>query len=122
MEQHVPNRLLVQTPDDELVHAQPLTEDHDLRARLLEHLVEQRHQFVRFDPEVRLVIQQVGAVAAHAHVLETNHEPALIGLREELVPAPLRHDPRDSLAVLLVVRTLLARHRHNKVLFSRSGN
>ena len=76
VEQHVIDALLLQPPDQQLEHPHPLAEHDDLRARLLEQLVEQRRQFVGFDAKVRLVVQQVRAVAAHPHVLQGDHQAA----------------------------------------------
>jgi hypothetical protein len=69
---------LLESPDQQLVHPSPLAEHDDLRARLLEQFVQQRHQLVCFDAEIRLVIQQICAIAAHSHVLQGDHQPALV--------------------------------------------
>ena len=67
------------------------------------------------------MVQQIRAVAAHPHVLQGDHQPALVGLREELVAAPLRDDFGDGLSILFVVNTLLRRHRHEEVLVEPFG-
>jgi hypothetical protein len=89
VEQHVIDALLFQSPDQQLVHPHPLAEHDDLRTRLLEQFIQQRHQLVRFDAEIRLVIQQIRTVAAH-------------------------YDFRNDLAILLVVDVLLRCHRHER--------
>ena len=109
-------RLVRKAPGQQFVHPQPLAEDDDLGSRLLEHLVEQRCQFVRLHAEVGRLIEQVRAVAAHSHVLQRDHQPALVGLGKELVAPPLGDDPGDDFSVLLVVSTLLGRHGHEEVL------
>ena len=80
VEQHMIDTLLLESSGQQLKHPQPLAEHDDLRARLLEQFVQQRHQLVSFDAEIRLVIQQIGAVATHSHVLQGDHQPALVRL------------------------------------------
>ena len=55
------------------------------------------------------LVEQVGAVARHPHVLQGDQQPPLVGLGQEAGPAPALHDPGDDLAVLLVVLALLRR-------------
>ncbi len=74
--------------------------------------LEQRDHLVGLQPLIGLRIDQVTAVARHAHVLQRDHQPALVGLGEELEPPPLLHDAGDVLLVLGVDVALQLRHRH----------
>ena len=102
--------------NDQLVGPHPLTEDDGLVARPLETLLQDGKELVRLVPEVRLLVEQIGAVAAHPHVLQGDHQPSLVGLGQKAEPAPLGHDARDNLGILHVVRHLLFCHGHEIVL------
>ena len=79
-----------------------------LACRVFEQLVEQRHQLVDLVAVVGLVVEQVGAVAGHAHVLQGDLQPPLVGVRQEAGLAPALDDARDDVAVLVVVHTAAA--------------
>ena len=71
---------------------------------------------------VGAVIEQVGAVAGHAHVLQGDHQPALVGLGQEAIAPPLLHDAGDDLLVLRRdARVCWSRHRHEEVLVDPLG-
>jgi len=55
------------------------------------------HELVNLVAAAGLVIDQVGAVAGHAHDLEGDGEPPLIGFREKLVAAPFLDEARHRL-------------------------
>ncbi len=99
---------------DHLVGAQPLTEDHHLGRRVVKPLVQQGQQFVGLVPVVGFVVEQEGAVAGHAHVLERALQPALVDVGQVAGLAPARHDARDDGAVFVVVHTLLRRQGHEE--------
>ena len=70
---------------------------------------------------IGLLIEQVSAVAGHAHVLQGDAQAQLIGLVEEAEFSPFLHYPADGLAVLLVIGHLLLGHGHEKPLFQTRG-
>jgi len=78
-------------------------------------------QLVRLAPVVGLSVEQVGAVAAHPHVLQGDHQPALVRSDRNPSRPPLGRDPRDDRAVLLVVFHLLFGHGHEVVLVESLG-
>ena len=92
VKQHVPEARNVQPADDQLMGAHPLAENHRLSLGALEQFAEQRGQFVHLGAVVSLVIEQIGAVAGHAHVLQRAGEHALVGLGQVISPAPAFHN------------------------------
>lgn len=74
-----------QPADHDVVRARPLAEDHGLGLRLGEQAVEQVGQFVGLDAVIALLVEQVGAVACHAHILQAAGQPALVLVGEEFV-------------------------------------
>ena len=72
-------------------------------------------------PEVGRRVQQVRAVADHAHVLKRAGHPFLIGLRQEVVALPLADDAGNDFPVLVVVDLLLRGHGDEQVLVQPAG-
>ena len=102
---------------------QPLAEDDHLGVGSLEQLVEQRRQLVGLDAVVGLVVEQVGAVAGHAHVLQRASCRRWSASDRKPVPAPLRDDAGDDLPVLLVMLAAAAAVIGTKTFLSmRSGS
>ena len=97
------------------MHAQPLAEHDHFGVRSLEDLLQQSGQLVGLGAEIGFPVEQIGAVAGHAHVLERDHEPSLVRLGQEMIAPPFGHDPRDDLAILLVHLRLLGSHRHEEI-------
>ena len=62
------------------MRAQPLAENHGLRARVLKQFFQHRHQFIHLVAVVGLMIQQPGAVARHAHVLQRALQALLVAV------------------------------------------
>ena len=102
--------------DDDGVRARPLAENHRFRVWLNEQPLEQLRQFIRLDTVVGLLVEQVGAVARHAHVLQGAGEAALVLIGEKLHLAPAQHDLRHDLRVFRVVQHLHLGHRNEEVL------
>ena len=90
------------------MRAQPLAEHHGFGAGVFQQFVKQRHQFIDLVTVVGLVIEQKGAVARHAHVLQRAVQAALVGVRQIAGLAPARHDARHNRAVFVMVQTLLS--------------
>ena len=107
----------LESGDEHLVHPEPLAEDHRLGLGILEGLVQECHQFVGLGAMVGPLVEQVSAVARHAHVLQGDHQTPLINLGQETVSPPLCYKPADGLAVLFMMLDLLRRHRNEKLLF-----
>ena len=116
MKADVADAACFQTPDHDVVGARPLAEHHGLGIRLLEQVVEQCRQFVRLDAVIGFLVEQIGAVARHAHVLQGAGQSALVLVGKELHLAPAQHDPGDDLRVFLVVGHLQFGHWHQQVL------
>src|SRR5262249_5988405 len=57
-----------------------------------------------------------GGRALYAHTVERNVQSPLVGFVQEAVAAPLVDDADHDLAILLVVRELLGRHRQDEAL------
>jgi hypothetical protein len=112
VKQHVLPAGCLESAADDLVRADPLTEDQGLGERLLQPLAEDAHQLVRLRAVIGLVIHEPGAVAGHAHTLQRAGEHALVGIGEKPALAPAGDDTRHDLAVLFVMCHLLRRHRH----------
>ncbi|HEX7679164.1 MAG TPA: hypothetical protein VF713_13625 [Thermoanaerobaculia bacterium] len=72
--------------------------------------------YVRSRSVVALLVQEVSAVARHAHALQRDHHAPLIGLGQMPVLAPLHRDARDDLAVLLMMFALLRCHGDEELL------
>lgn len=90
----------------DVVGARPLAEHHGLGLGLRKEVVEQRRQFVRLDAVVALLVEQIGAVARHAHVLQGAGESSLVLVREKLHFPPALDDLGHDLRVFLVVSHL----------------
>jgi hypothetical protein len=75
----------LEAADDNVVGPRPLRKHHRLGLGLGEQIVEQRRQFVGLDAMVGFLVQQIGAVARHAHVLQRTGQPPLILVRQKLV-------------------------------------
>jgi hypothetical protein len=69
MEQHITPAVGFEPTDDEFESAHPLAENDHLGAGLFEQLGEQGRQLIGFDTVVGFMVEQIGAVARHAHVL-----------------------------------------------------
>ena len=65
---------------------------------------------------VGFLVEQIGAVARHAHVLQGTGQPPLIRVRQESGPAPALHDLRHDVGIFLMIEHLLLGHRHQQVL------
>ena len=81
-----------------------------------EQIVEQRRQFVGLDAMVGLLVQEIGAVARHAHVLQRASQPPLVLVRQKPGLPPALDDFRHDVGVFLVIEHLHLGHRHQKVL------
>ena len=57
-----------------------MAEDDDLVARLGEYLLQQAHDFIGFSAEVGDAVEQIRAVAGHAHQLQMHGQGALIAV------------------------------------------
>ncbi len=110
-----------QPADEHFVGAQPLAEDNDLDAGHLKKVFQKRHAFVHFVTAVRLMVDQVGAVAGHAHQLESNHKFALVRLGQKTKATPFRHNLGHHLAVVFMDIPLFLRHIHKKMLVRPFG-
>ena len=99
----------------------PLRKHHRLGVGLGEQVLEQRRQFVGLDPMIGLMVQQIGAVARHAHVLQRAGHSPLVLVRQEPGLAPALDDPRDDVGVFLVIEHLHLGHRHQQVLVGPAG-
>ena len=121
VEQHVLPSPLQAAAREQVEHPDPLAEDHHLDTRLLQHVPQERRDLVWLVAHVGRPVEEVGAVAGHAHVLERAHQASLVGFREEVAPAPLGDEAGDRLAVLVVVALLLRPHRHEEPLLQPGG-
>ena len=70
--------------------------------------------YISLGAGIGFLIEQVGAVAGHAHVLESDHQEPLIGFRQESEAAPFHHNPGNRFPVFLVVLHLLCGHGHEE--------
>src|SRR6266403_751948 len=104
----------VETPNDDVVASRPLREHHRLGLGLGEQIDKQRRQLVGLDPMVGLLVEQIGAVARHAHVLEGTCQPPLILVRQESDFAPALDDLRHRVGVFLMMDHLHLGHGHEK--------
>jgi hypothetical protein len=96
------------------VRTQPLAEDDDLGLRVVEDVVEQRGQFVGLVAMVCFVVEQEGAVARHAHVLQGAAHAQLVLLGEKARVPPAVHEACHLGAVFLVMIGLLWSHRYEQ--------
>ena len=117
----IANPASLEPTDDDVLRSRPLRKHHRFGLRLHKQVVEQRRQLVGLDAVVGFLVQQVGAVARHTHVLQGAHQPPLILVRQKPGPAPAANDLRHLVGVLLVKIHLPLGHRHQQVLFSPAG-
>ena len=110
-----------ETADDDVMGPRPLRKHHRLGLGIGEQLVEQCRQFVGLDAVVGFLVQQIGAVARHPHVLQGNHQPPLIHLGQKPGLAPAPDDFRHLVGVFLMVIHLHLGHRHQQVLVGPGG-
>ena len=102
--------------DDDVMGPRPLRKHHRLGLRIGEQIVEQCRQFVGLDAMIGFLVEQIGAVARHPHVLQRDHQPPLILVRQEFGFAPALDDLRHLVGVFLVIVHLHLGHRHQQVL------
>ena len=110
-----------ETADNDVMGPRPLRKHHRLGLGIGEQIIEQCRQFVGLDAVVGFLVQQIGAVARHPHVLQGNHQPPLIhvGQKPGLAPAP--DDFRHLVGVFRMVIDLHFGHRHQQVLVGPGG-
>ena len=113
--------VLAETPQQHFVHAQPLAENDHFCLGPLEYFFQQRGQLVSFDAEVGHPVEQIRAVARHAHVLQRDHQTPLVGLAQETHALPAFHDATNHFPVLFMMLHLLRRHRNEEILIEAFG-
>jgi hypothetical protein len=106
----------VETADDDIVGPRPLRKHHGLGLGIDKQFIQQCRQFVGFDAMIGFLVEQIRAVARHPHVLQGDHQPSLIRVRQKpgLTPAP--DDLGHFIGVCLVIVELRLGHRHQQVL------
>jgi hypothetical protein len=85
-------------------------------------LVEQRHQLVGLDAVVGFLVEQPGAVAGHAHVLQRALQAPLVGVGQEAGLAPARTMRATMSAFSSWMHRCCSGQRHQQVLVRRSGS
>lgn len=70
---------------------------------------------------IGFLVQQIGAVARHAHVLQRTGQPALVLVRQKPGLAPALDDFRHHLGVFLMKEQLHLGHRHQQILVGAAG-
>ena len=121
MEADIAQLARFETADDDVVGSSPLREHHRLGLGVGEQVVEQRRQFVSLDAMVGFLVQQIGAVARHAHVLQGTGQPPLIDLRQKPGLAPALDDFRYGIGVFLMIEHLHLGHRYQQILVCPAG-
>ncbi len=81
-----------------------------------EESIQPRSQLVGLHAVVGFVVEQKGAVAGHAHVLQRACQAALIGVGEKLHFSPTLYDSCHRVGIFLVEQRLHLSHRHQQVL------
>src|SRR5262249_42457993 len=110
VKQNVPPLALLRGPYEQLVHPQPLAEDHSLGVRAFEQFAKQGHDLAGLQSFFGLRVEEVTGVARHSHVWKRNHQPLLARFGENLEAPPLLHDAGHFLLVLGVEIALERRH------------
>ena len=105
-----------QPADQDVVRARPLAEHDGLGLRLGKQVVEQVGQLVGLDAMIALPVEQVGAVARHAHVLQTAGQAPLVLVGEKFHPSPAIDDLRHGVGIFLMQQHLRLGHWHQQVL------
>jgi len=121
MEQHMAPAARAQLAHQYFVRTQPLAENHGLGVGLLEQILHQNDQLVGLVTEVGFMVQQPGAVARRAHVLQGALQAALVAVGQVAGLAPARDDAHHDPAIFVVVHALLAGHRHQQGLVDPRG-
>src|SRR5262245_7317127 len=116
MEAHIADPTGLETANNDVVGPGPLRKDHGLGLRRHKQLLEQRGQFVSLDAVVGLLIQQIGAVAGHAHVLKGAGQASLILVREKPGLAPALDNPGHDVRIFLMKKPLRFSHWNQRVL------
>ena len=114
VEQHMAPAAGFRPTGNEFMSPAPLAEHDRFAVGLLEDFVEDGHEFLGLVAVVGFPVQEIGAVAGHAHVLQGAGQAALVGVREKAGLAPAVDDAGDDFAVFLMMAALLRGHGHEQ--------
>jgi hypothetical protein len=102
--------------DYKIMHSLPLAENYHLGLGLFQNLRDESYQFLKLGAMASLLVNKVGIITGHAHILESNHEFALISLGEELIFPPFGYDLSHYIPVFFMIFPLLYSHGHKEII------
>ena len=113
--------VFVELLSQETSHAFPLAEYHHLAVSALKYVAHDVHCLVNLHVVACLLVENVGAVAHHAHHIEVEQQSVSIFLRKEVVGVPFVNELSHSRCALFVNGHLLIRHRHEQISVASVG-